>query len=95
MEQGAAMLSDPELEAAIARWYELGEAHREYDGLDRRVKAALKTALPAQPEARGIVGSWAVTITDRPVKAEAKPRPARVDRIVKIEPLGGGGGAAP
>jgi hypothetical protein len=92
IEQGAAMLSDPELEAQIARWCELREPHREYDGLDKRVKSALKTALPAQPTARGIVGRFAVTITDRPVKAEAKPRPARVDRIVEIEELKSGSG---
>ena len=90
--QGAQMLADPELEAQLARWCELREGHREYDGLDKRVKSALKTALPTQPEARGIVGRFAVTITDRTVKAEAKPRAARTDRIVEIEELVAGKG---
>ncbi len=89
IEQGAAMLADPELEAEVARWQELRDAHREYDGLDRRVKAALKTALPDRPLALAIVGRFAVTIKDKPVRAETTPRPARVDRIVTIEELGG------
>lgn len=87
IEQGAAMLADPELEASLARWCELREPHREYDGLDRRVKDALKKALDVRPEARAIVGRFAVLIKDKPVKAEEKPRAARVDRVVTIEEL--------
>jgi hypothetical protein len=87
IEQGARMLGDPELEAQLARWCELREPYREYNGLDKRVKDALKKALPGKPEARAIVGRYAVTITDKPVKAEEKPRAARVDRVVTIEEL--------
>lgn len=89
VEQGAAMLADPELEAAVARWFELRPAHREYEGVDRRVKSALRLALPQQPIAMGIVGGYAVTIKDKPVRAETQPRPARTDRIVTIDPLAG------
>lgn len=88
IEQGGRLLTDPELEAQIARWLELRHPYSEYNSVDRRVKDALKVALPERPEARGIVGRFAVTITDKPVKAEAKPRPARTDRVVSIEALG-------
>lgn len=91
IEQGARMLADPELEAQLARWCELREPHREYDAIDKRVKGALKQALPDSPEARAIVGRFAVTITDKPVKAETKLRVARVDRVVTIEELMAGG----
>jgi hypothetical protein len=91
VEQGARMLEDPELEAQLARWFELREPRSEYEGLDRRVKDALKKALPVRPEARGLVGRFVVAIKDKPVKAEEKPRAARVDRVVTIEALETGG----
>ncbi len=88
VEQGAAFLNDPELEADIVRWLELKPGRSEYEALDKRVKAGLKTALPTRPLACGIVGRFAVTIKDKPVRAEATPRPARTDRVVTIEELG-------
>lgn len=88
IEQGALMLEDPELEALIARWFELRDPRSEYEGLDKRVKETLKKALPLRPEARGLVGRFVVNIKDKPVKAEKEPRAARVDRVVTIESLG-------
>ena len=86
IEQGAAVLNSPELEEALARWSQLRESHREYEGLDKRVKGALKKAIPGS-DAKALVGRFAVTIVDKHVKAEKEIRGARVDRIVTIEEL--------
>lgn len=87
VELGARLLEDPELQADLERWTVLREPHREYESLDKRVKGSIKKALTTSPAARAIAGRFAITVTDRPVKAEAAPRPARVDRLVEIEPL--------
>jgi hypothetical protein len=87
IELGARMLDNPELHADLDRWTALREGHREYEAVDKRVKGALKKALTTSPVARGIAGHFAISVTDRPVKAEATARPARVDRIVEIESL--------
>jgi len=87
LELGARWLEDPELHADLERWSELRPSHREYEALDKRVKGSIRKALPASPVARGIAGRFAITVSDHSVKAEAKPRPARVDRYVEIEPL--------
>lgn len=88
IEQGARMLADPELEVQLARWSELREPAKEYGSIDKRVKETLRKALPG-PDARGIVGRFAIQITERAVKGfEVKPR---TDRIVEIAELMAGG----
>lgn len=80
-EQGAAVLdTDGELYALLAERSDTQEAHRRYEAADKRAKEIVK-ALEVDA---AICGEYAISVTDRPVKAEAKPRPARVDRIVKI-----------
>ena len=81
VEQGAAFLEDVELVASIERWYELRAGAKEYEGLDKSIKKQIKgTGIE-----RGIAGNFAITVTERPVKAyEVK---ARVDKWITIEPL--------
>jgi hypothetical protein len=84
IEQGARFLEDPDLQAQLERWNELRDPAKEYGSIDKRVKEALRKALPG-PDARGIAGRFAVQITERAVKGfEVKPR---TDRIVEIEAL--------
>jgi hypothetical protein len=91
VEQGARFLEDPDLHAQLERWNELRGPAKEYGSLDKRVKEALRKALPG-PDARGIAGHFAVQISERQVKGfEVKPR---TDRIVEIEELVAGGGNA-
>ncbi len=88
VEIGARFLQDPELIAEIERWSELRPAAKEYDGLDKRVKKAIKDT----GVTRALAGRFAIEVTERPVKGyEVKPR---TDRVISIEALTTGAAAA-
>ena len=79
--QGAAMLdSDGELHALLTERAEAEAAHRTYEAADKRAKEIIK----ATGVDMAICGDFAISIKEIHVKAEAKPRPARVDRRITI-----------
>lgn len=80
-EQGAAVLEpDGELYEVLTVRAETEEAHRRYEAADKRSKEIVKAAKVE----RAICGEYAITVSERQVKAETKLRPARIDKIVKI-----------
>jgi len=80
-EQGAAIFdTDGELYALLAERAETEEARGRYEYADKRAKELIKAAKVE----RALCGEYAISVTERPVKAESKPRAARVDRIVTI-----------
>ncbi len=54
--QAAALISDPEFEAMLARRDELDDARREYSTLDDEIKATVKS----MPESQVVAGNWLI-----------------------------------
>lgn len=52
------VLTDPEFEAELARWYELKPAAKEFDSLDDRIKKQLRGVESAIAGAFSITGKW-------------------------------------
>jgi len=79
-EQAAGVIDDGEFYAMATRTEEIKPYHSEYEGLWKKVREIVK----ATKSVRVICRDLAFTVTEKPVKAEAVPRAARVDRIVKM-----------
>jgi CRISPR/Cas system-associated exonuclease Cas4 (RecB family) len=83
--EGAVVLTDSQLAEEIDQWVELKPKHAEYEKLDKGLKAKIRTLVPAK--GTGLVGEYVIQLTEKEVKAEAAPRPARTDTIVSIKKL--------
>jgi CRISPR/Cas system-associated exonuclease Cas4 (RecB family) len=82
---GAVVLEDSQLAEDIDLWMELRPKHAEYEKVDKGLKAKVKTLVPAK--GTGLVGEYVIQLTEKEVKAETAPRPARTDTIVSIKKL--------
>ncbi len=80
---------DPDLLRRLDRLAELKPVTDEHRRLDEDLKDLFRKASAGQTNASFVVGGkWFVSVSDREVRAELKPRPARTDRPVKIQRLG-------
>lgn len=80
---------DPEIVTLLRRREELDPARAEYARTDGDAKELFKKAAEGRGNMQYLVaGEFLVQVSDRQVKAEARLRPARTDRVVKIQRLG-------
>jgi CRISPR/Cas system-associated exonuclease Cas4 (RecB family) len=87
--EGAALIEDAafveDLVVREALLAELGGKPKQLEELDKDIKLRAKKYVA--PGGTGIAGPFVVEVSERHVKAEAKPRPERTDTLVKIKRL--------
>jgi hypothetical protein len=90
VEQAVGRVDEEEFYFKATRALEIKPYHSEYESLWEYVKRTIK----AIGREKVVCRDLAFTVTERKVKAEAAPRPARVDKVVKMFRAGERGGAA-